>query len=284
MGTERDLVGYWPMNEGYGDYATDLARFKHALIKAEWDIKPKGTAYDLKNNQYLTLDDVNFVQITDLMDVTLSFWVKTADPKKATLFSNGRGNGEDQLQSNGKANKWAVSLENGVLYLNSEGEKYKLSTSNLADNQWHHVSIVLRRIGALKTYIDAQLESSNPMNAIGGLSGNKFWIGARGFINTANVETVDEIFTGKIDELRLWNTARATEQIDRDRFNEVAFNSLGLMLYARMNQPDPVSGNGPPTTIMWQQMKPFFQVMPSLTPAPPLIPLMHRRLSWKDHT
>ena len=244
-GTERDLVGYWPMNEGAGEYANDLARYKHAAINAEWDIKPKGTAYHFKNNQYLVMDDVDFVQLTDLMDVTLSFWVKTDNPQKGTLFSNGRGNGEDLIQSNGKANKWAVTMENGILYLYSEGNQYQLSSTDLADNNWHHVAIVLRRTGSLRTFVDATLESSNQVSQIGGLSGNKIWVGARGFVNSANVETVDEIFAGKIDELRLWNMARATEQISRDRFNEVDFNSTGLMLYARMNEPDPATGAGP---------------------------------------
>jgi hypothetical protein len=245
IGSERDLVGYWPMNEGAGTFANDLARYKHAALNAAWDIKPKGTAYEFAGGQHLVLDDVISVQLTDLMDVTLSFWIKTDDPLKATLFSNGRGNTDDLVQANGNRNKWAVSIENGLLQLNSEAIQHKLSSTNLADNNWHHVAIVLRRTGSLKTYIDAALESSNPVNNIGGMSGNKFWIGARGFLNSALQETVDETFTGKIDELRLWNMARATEQIERDRYNEVDFNSIGLMLYARMNEPDPVTGSGP---------------------------------------
>ncbi len=244
-GSERDLIGYWPMNEGEGEFVRDLARYNHAALTADWDIKPKGTAYEFASGQYQVLDDVSFVQLTNLMDITLSFWVKTDNLQKATIFSNGRGNGEDQVQSNGSMNKWAVSLENGILQLNSEGLQYNLSTTNLADNTWHHVAIILRRTGSLKTYIDASLESSNPVVNIGGLSSNKYWIGARGFVSSANNETVDEVFTGKIDEVRLWNMARATEQIDRDRFNEVDFNSIGLMLYARMNEPDPVTSNGP---------------------------------------
>lgn len=245
VGSERDLIGYWPMNEGAGTIAHDLARFKHAALQAQWDIKPKGTACELANGQYLVLDDVDFVQLTDLMDVTLSFWLKTEQLQRATLFSNGRGNTDDLVQSNGKRNKWAVSIDNGILYLNSEGTAYQLSETSVADNTWHHVAIVLRRTGSLKTYIDAALVSSSPVTGIGGLSGNKFWVGARGFAKSTNEETVDEIFTGKIDELRLWNLARATEQLTRDRFNEVAFNTLGLMLYARMNVPDPVTGDGP---------------------------------------
>ncbi|WP_040397028.1 LamG-like jellyroll fold domain-containing protein [Cesiribacter andamanensis] len=244
-GSERDLIGYWPMQEGQGELARDLARFKHAQMRAAWDIKPKGTAYHFSGGQYQELDNVNFVQLTDQMDVTLSFWLKTADAGKATLFSNGRGNGDDLLQTNGKANKWAVSLEGGILYLHSEGNAYRLSTTNLADNRWHHVGVVLRRIGNLRTYIDARQESVHPVRDIGGLSGNKFWIGARGHINSALQQTLDEPFTGQIDELRLWNLARAAEQLERDRFREIDFNSLGLMLYARMNQPEPPTGAGP---------------------------------------
>lgn len=244
-GSERDLIGYWPMDEGNGTIARDIARFKHVSVNAAWDIKPKGTAYDLRNGQYLVMDEVDFVQLNRNMDVTLSFWLKTDQLQKATVFSNGRGNGEDLIQSNGMANKWAVFIENGILSLNSEGMVYKLSETNVADNTWHHVAIVLRRTGSLKSYIDAALEASHPVASIGGISGNKFWVGARGFINSALEETVDEVFTGKIDELRLWNMARATEQIERDRFNEVDFNATGLMLYARMNEPSPATGSGP---------------------------------------
>jgi hypothetical protein len=35
------------------------------------------------------------------------------------------------------------------------------------------------------------------------------------------------------------------EQISRDRFNEVDFESIGLLLYSRMNAQDPVTANGP---------------------------------------
>ena len=245
LGTERDLVGYWPINEGVGTIANDLARFRNGIVNADWDIKPKGSSYSFQGNAYLELDDVGFVQLTDQMDVSLSFWLKTNDLQNATLFSNGRGNGDDQIQSNGRANKWAISLENGLLFLQSEGIRFMLSTSNLADDKWHHVAVILRRLGSLKTYVDAELESTNPVTDIGGISGNKFWIGARGYVNTANEETTDEFFSGKLDEIRLWNMARSFEQVNRDRFNEVAFNDIGLMLYARFNQPDPPSENGP---------------------------------------
>lgn len=245
MGTERNLLGYWPMNEGHGIIANDLARYKHATVNAQWDIKPKTTAYEFINGQYLELDDVNFVQLTRDMDVTLSFWIKTSQQGVAAIFSNGRGNGEDPVQSDGRAGKWSVDMQDGILYLRSEGQSYKLTSTVVNDDRWHHIAIVLRRLGTLRTFVDAAQVSSQSVTQIGGLQGNKFWIGARGFVNSINQTIVDQKFTGKIDELQLWKLARATEQIDRDMFSEVDFNSLGLMLYARMNEPVPVVATGP---------------------------------------
>ncbi|TRX68016.1 T9SS type A sorting domain-containing protein [Flammeovirga kamogawensis] len=244
LGSEQNLQGYWPMDEGRESVVNDKARNKHGIMNAEWDIRPKGTAYNFENNDYLTLDNVNFVQLTSQMDVTLSFWVKMDQSQEATIFSNGRGDGTDVIEANGKANKWSVDVHtNGKLYLNNEGTAYEL-TNDIVDGEWHHVAIVLNRLGAMKTYVDADLTTSNIANNISGLSGNKYFIGARGF-NNGGLYEVDQKFVGKIDELRLWNLARTKEQISRDRYFEVDFSTTGIMLYARMNEPDPLDNLAP---------------------------------------
>lgn len=246
LGSEANLVGYWPMTEGRGEVANDLARFKHAVVNAAWDIKPKGTSYAFENGQYLTLDNVSFAQLTNEMDATISFWMKTASPQESTLFSNGRGDGTDITQSNGRTNKWAIHMTaTGALTFESEGTSYTLTTTSVADDTWHHVTLLLNRIGSLRTYLDGAAVSSHPVEAIGGFSGNTLWLGARGFKDAAGNVTVDNQFTGKLDEFRLWNTLRNTEQIRRDRFNEVDAESIGLLVYARMTEPDPANGDGP---------------------------------------
>lgn len=246
IGNEANLVGFWPMNEGRGALAKDLARFKHATVNTSWDIKPKGNSYDFANGQYLAMDNVNFVQITKEMDATMEFWIKTGTSQEATIFSNGKGDGSDVVQSNGLSNKWSVDMNNsGNLLLKSEGKTYVLTTGTVADNAWHHVTLLFNRKGSLRTYVDTQLVSSNQMTAIGGFSGNKIWLGARGAKDLSGKETVDRVFTGKIDEFRLWNTLRNVEQTNRDSYNEVDVESIGLLLYSRMNVPDPVTANGP---------------------------------------
>jgi hypothetical protein len=246
IGNEANLIGYWPMDEGRGEIAKDLARFKHAIVNADWDIKPKGNSYEFTNGQYLALNNVGFVQLTNEMDATISFWMKTGASQEATLFSNGKGDGSDLVQSNGLTNKWAINISNsGMLSFDSEGNSYVLTSQPINDDTWHHVTILFNRIGSLRTYVDAAPVSSNLMADIGGFSGNKIWLGARGAIDLGDNETVDRTFTGKIDEFRLWNTLRNVEQISRDRFNEVAIESIGLVLYAKMNAPDPENGNAP---------------------------------------
>lgn len=252
LGNEANLVGFWPMNEGRGIIANDLARFKHAAITADWDIKPNGNSYEFANGQYLELDNVGFVQLTNEMDATISFWIKTDTPQEATIFSNGRGKGDgtpsgtDPVQSNGFANKWAINMNSsGALSFASEENEYVLTAASVADNNWHHVTLLFNRNGSLRTYVDAEQVSSNPITDIGGFSGNQAWLGARGFKDQSSIETVDRPFTGKIDEFRLWNTLRNVDQITRDRFNEMDVESIGLLLYARMNEPDPVTGNPP---------------------------------------
>jgi len=236
LGNELGLVGYWPMNEGHGDIAYDKARFKHAQVNTTWTIKPKGEAYEFSGNQYLTLDAVGSVQLTKEMDATLSFWVKTDQTQDATIFSNGRGDNTDEAV-NGIRKKWAVNLNsNGILSFESNNNSYNLTTTSITDGQWHHVSILINRLGNLKTYVDADLISTHPVSDISAFSGSKIWLGARGQTGQGG-ERVDRVFSGSIDELRLWNTVRSFEQIERDRFFEVDLHSPGLMLYARMNAP-----------------------------------------------
>jgi len=246
LGNEANLIGYWPMDEGKGNIANDKARYKHAVVKAAWDIKPKGSSYEFSNGQNLILDQVGNVQLTTEMDATVSFWMKTAVSQEATLFSNGKGDGTDIIQTIGSANKWAVNMNTtGNLSLESEGKSYSLTSQNMADNVWHHVTLLFNRLGSLKTYVDGASVSSNLMTAIRGFSGNKIWLGARGATDLAGNVTVDRAYRGKLDEFQFWNTLRNEEQINRDRFNEVDVESIGLLLYARMNAPDPATTNGP---------------------------------------
>lgn len=245
VGNEAGLLGLWTMREGHGPITRDLARFNHAIVNADWDIFPNGNSYQFNPSNYLVANNIGSVVLTDQMDATISFWIRANNGQSGTLLSNGRGNGEDPDQSDSNDNKWAITLNtNGDLVFDSEGVQYDMAINqSITDGQWHHIALLFNRLGALQTYLDAALVSSNAIDDIGGFSGNRLWLGARGFVNLANQETVDQFFTGELDEVRIWNSLRSVNQIDRDRFNEVDFNTLGLIFNSRFNEPDPTQSS-----------------------------------------
>ena len=243
-GNETDLLGYWPMNEGSGLIANDLARFKHLVIaNTDWDITPKGTAYAFDGTNYLTLSEASKVIISKEMDATLSFWMKTAQTGVATLFSNGYGDDTDNVESNGFRNKWAISLNaDGRLDLKAEAKTLSFGSVKVNNNSWHHIAMSLTRNGTIRMFIDGNLLESYSSADLGGFSSGSIFVGSRGKINSA---TADQHYVGLLDELCLWETARNAEQISADRYHELDVKSTGLILYASFNKPEVSNSNGP---------------------------------------
>ena len=235
-GRETNLVGYWKFDEGYGNSSRDYAKAKTAEVKRGWQIFPQGTSYEFANNDHLVLDKVGFVQPTNLEDITLSFWVKTT-ATSGTIFSNGTGTDAEFKQTNGFRNKWSINLKSdGNLELMAEDVSYDLSVNPINDNTWHHIALVVKRGGSLNSYVDAEQQTTVSSINIGGISGNKIAVGAR-ISQVSNSEgEFDNHFTGLLDEVRLWNTARDLSQISRDRHFEVDETTDGLLLYADFNE------------------------------------------------
>jgi len=246
-GYENGLLGFWPMNEGNGKIANDLARYKSLdIVNANWDIFPKGTAYDFSGTNYLTTAGSSFskVIISKEMDATVSFWMKTAQIN-ATILSNGKGDSTDYVESNQYRNKWAFNTNaSGGLELAAEGRIYAFGTIPVNDNSWHHVAISLTRNGGLQLYIDGNQMGSYSTTDLGGLSSSNLFIGARGQLNATN-NTVDRYFIGQLDELCIWNMARTADQIKADMYFEVNYTTNGLLFYSNFNKPAVANSKGP---------------------------------------
>ena len=245
-GKELNLLGYWKLDEGNGNIAIDKAKSKNATVGLGWDIKPKGTGYEFKNSEFLTLDNVGFIQPTNFEDITLSFWIKPNETSTGTIFSNGRGNDSEMILTNGFRNKWSVNLKaDGNLELLTENISYPITFSSLAKNSWTHVAIVRKVGGSLNSYINGKEESSVSSAKTGGFTGNKIVVGARLYKDLVGNETIENHFTGLLDEIRFWNTARSLEQIKRDRYFEIDSNSEGLLLKLDFNKDATNTTNGP---------------------------------------
>jgi hypothetical protein len=246
-GNETGILGYWPMNEGSGNIANDLARFKSLVItNANWDINPKGTAYAFDGTNYLNFDKANQVIISKEMDATLSFWMKTNQNTVGTLLSNGKGDASDSIEANGFRNKWAINLNaNNNLELLTEGKTYTFGSKIVNDDSWHHIAISLTRKGTVRMYVDGEELGSYSSAEIGGFSSANIFLGARGQLQASGSVIIDNHFNGFIDELCLWNMALNAEQIKNNRFFELDFETTGLLLYAPLNKPETTNSFGP---------------------------------------
>ena len=83
-----------------------------------------------------------------------------------------------------------------------------VSNTILSTNQWRNVSFTIDGANMGRLYIDGVLDNESSMNPLIDIT-NVFTIGGR-YINESS--TVD-FFRGKIDEVRLWNTALTVNEI-----------------------------------------------------------------------
>ncbi len=246
-GSEAGILGFWPMNEGNGKLAKDLARYKSLdIANANWDIFPKGTAYDFTGSNHLITNSNTFskVIISKEMNATLTFWMKTAQ-SNATVLSNGKGDSTDIVESNQFRNKWAFNTNaNGGLELAAEGKIYAFGNTKVNDNGWHHIAVSLTKNAGLQLYVDGNQMGSYATTNIGGLSSTSLFIGARGQSN-ATTNIIDRYFIGQVDELCIWNMARTADQIKSDMYFEQNYTNNGLLFYSNFNKPSVANSNGP---------------------------------------
>ncbi|WP_299054917.1 LamG-like jellyroll fold domain-containing protein [uncultured Polaribacter sp.] len=244
-GRELNLKGYWKLDEGNGVTGLDKAKRRNALVNLNWDIKPKGNGYEFKDNGYLSLENVGFIQPTHLEDISLSFWIKPDLNSVGTIFSNGVGDDSDSVMTNTFRNKWSFEYTiNGQLELHTEGAVYPLTIDPLTANTWSHIAVSLKRGGFLTTYVNANQVNAISASKIGGFTGSKILVGAK--LNQQSIPDVaSNYFTGKLDEIRFWNTARTQTQIARDRYFELDKTTPGLLLYLDFNKEETNTTNGP---------------------------------------
>lgn len=223
--TTAGLIGYWQMNEGIGTIAKDKVRSRNAVLSgATWEILPVGYAYNLDgSDDYLEVTNAGLLTMSDESDITIEAWFKAA--AAGTILSNGKGDGTDTETS------WTVGVNGaGKVVMNNNGNTFEGTTTGLLDDNWHHLAIVIERNSAIKLYVDGALSTTAPTNGYAGFAGSKLWIGTRGWFNGA-VEMRDQYFSGRLDEIRIWNTARRVEQVERDWVNRLSGDELGLLAY-----------------------------------------------------
>jgi len=254
------LVGYWAMDEGYGSKAYDQGGSGNNGTLTQMD--PATDWVDGKLGKALSFDgtgqSVNLASSpvttwqTD-QGVTISIWVKSWPnlQRNCALELWDSANPERRLTvcSDAYSPYNRVNVTAGREF--SESEVTIHSTATL-DSNWHHIVFVVGN-NTGKLYIDGQLNDSDAsITSFGTMNLNTGTIGTG---NTSNGDLDSNVypFTGKLDEVRIYNRALSAGEITRlynlTKPKLLAPNNLGLVGYWSFEEgtgtkAGDMSGNG----------------------------------------
>ncbi|MCP4694379.1 MAG: PKD domain-containing protein, partial [Desulfobacterales bacterium] len=127
---------------------------------------------------------------------------------------------------------------------------YGYSSTTLSAGVWYHLAIVFSGAGAadadrLKLYVDGAPETLSFLGVVPSstpASDSRFVIGAEYNGTTPyNGSGAGAFFNGAIDELRIWNYARSSSQINTDKDSTLTGNEGGLLALYRDNSATTVT-------------------------------------------
>jgi hypothetical protein len=185
---------------------------------------------------------VSFDGVDDYISLPTSVSVSQSNTFtiEAWVYWNGGGNGciYSETEQGNNIPMLSISPRSGdggglelVLRDNSAtGLVLQPAAAALTSNTWVHMAIVRTSATNLKTYINGVLKDDANFTAPALWTPTKVNAGIRWRA------VQDGPFGGKIDEMRIWNTARTQAEIKANMFNRnLANNSTGLVAYYRMN-------------------------------------------------
>lgn len=222
----QGLVHNWQMSEAKGVLIEDQIRQRTAEMSgAYWMVEPIGYAASFNGTtSYLPIEAAT-IPVSKNMDFTAEFWFNSTQASASTLLSSGKGDGlgGDSLVG------WEIGKDAlGKIHVYHHGTDFVATDSNYFDGNWHHFALVVDRNANISSYIDGSLQNSVQSTGLGAFSGSKFTVGARGYQTSGGGYQQDKFFAGRMDEVRLWNTACKFEQIRRDQNIRLKGDEFGL--------------------------------------------------------
>jgi hypothetical protein len=218
-GYEPYILGLWEMNEGEGIAVTDKVRGRNLIINTGWYIYPVGMALSLDKSKssVVTIPSATY-PFRQYDDFSVELQFKGAPQTNATLISLGADTTHIGFDADGR------------LTLTRRTTTQTLASANLANNEWHHLALSVKRNGMTTAVVDGAVTASFSSNMLGEVSGALYAIGARYTLDGAQAN-YSNYFTGSIDEVRVWNTALSTEIIKRNKKHKLRGDEKGLVAY-----------------------------------------------------
>ncbi len=230
VGNESGLFGYWPLDEGFGQLAIDKTSGRNATIHATWSLEPGGVSWDFDGTNHLTINSVNILADTET-DFTVEFWFQgTNTGVTQTLMSNGLGDGTDVVID---PNSVLVieARGDGTIHVLSNGFDFQGTATDFLDGAWHHLALVVDRSANARLFIDAEAQNQTSGDNFADFYGSRITFGARMSMPAPATTNYDQYFTGALDEIRFWNSARPAELISQYKNTKIERDEPGLVSY-----------------------------------------------------
>ena len=233
-GYELGLADYYPMNDGSGDYAADLAQGAHLMLSGASWAQPEGMSLMIDSTETRKAGEYKGLQLrTDLFqrddeqDYTLMFWFKTAGAN-GTLMANGSGKATDE----GARNKFFIGFEGETLKYRTNGREFALG-DDLCNDAWHHYAMTVNRSrNVASIYIDNVAKAQLTTDTLGGMLGTRFFLGNTVYQENGKPEVKQEnAYTGHIDGLMLFEQALPTTLIKRYSTKSPGGEERGLIAH-----------------------------------------------------
>lgn len=120
------------------------------------------------------------------------------------------------------------TTNNVELYVRTSGGNYQaISTSGVNDGNWHHVAGTFDGTQA-KIYVDGVLEATTATT--GTLVNGNYNVNIG-----RNAQITSRLWDGKIDEVRIWNTAQSAANVSANMNKSVSTASSGLKAYYKLD-------------------------------------------------
>lgn len=256
--TQPNLEVYYDFNDGSGQMLTDLSAnnytgqlgnsFGSDNADPFWQIADDDSGqytFDFNGS-----DDYGLILNSPLINTggpysnrTIEVWFFAKNINKTTpqvIYEEG-----------GAVRGFNIYIQSGALYVGGWNENETswqgtfLSTSAISDQRWHHVVARLRNgTGSLqpdkfKGYLDGVEFGSGPGTEVYAHSGD-ICIARNGStkFHTGDDSSVGEYFEGMVEELRIWDNARTTNQIRQNIHRELMNpeSQSTLIAYHKFNE------------------------------------------------
>ncbi|MBO2597336.1 tandem-95 repeat protein [Shewanella algae] len=222
----KRLGGDWQL-----EYSTASTMAARTLFSGEvrgFNTLLSNTAYEFSDGDAVTLTNAASALAND-STFTLEMWAN---------FSSTSGI-INLMDITGSLDAGGFIIYNNTMTVDLSGDFSSLTQSNpitISTNVWYHFAFVFNN-GLWDFYLDGQAtgigvadmggnntvpdyQAANVNNLVAGLQNH-------GSVNN---------FTGKIDDIRLWSTARTQTEIQNNRQLELAGNETGLIGYWKLNE------------------------------------------------